>query len=58
VFRLRGQGMPRLGRPDQRGDLHVAVHARLPERLTPRQRELLEEFARLEAGAREGAGVR
>jgi curved DNA-binding protein len=46
VFRLRGQGMPRLGQPDGRGDLHVEVHARLPERVSARQRELLEEFAR------------
>jgi curved DNA-binding protein len=57
VFRLRGQGMPRLGRPDQRGDLHVEVHARLPERLTPRQRELLEEFARLDESAAPAAGA-
>jgi DnaJ-class molecular chaperone len=48
VFRLRGQGMPHLGQPDRRGALHVEVHARLPERLSPRQRELLEEFARSE----------
>ena len=54
VFRLRGQGMPRLGRPEQRGDLHAEVHARLPERLSPRQRELLEELARLEAGTTDG----
>jgi curved DNA-binding protein len=46
VFRLTGQGMPRLSQPGTRGDLHVAVHARLPERLTARQRELLQEFAR------------
>ena len=37
VFRLRGQGMPHLGRPDQRGDLHAEVHARLPEQLNWRQ---------------------
>jgi curved DNA-binding protein len=48
VFRLRGQGMPRLGEPNRRGDLFAEVHARLPERLTDRQRELIEEFARLE----------
>ena len=47
VFRLRGQGMPRLGQPERRGDLHAEVHARLPEKLSDRQRELLEEFARL-----------
>ncbi len=59
VFRLRGQGMPRLGQPDQRGDLHVEVHVRLPERLSPRQRELLEEFARLEAtGTPDEVGTR
>jgi DnaJ-class molecular chaperone len=43
---LRGQGMPRLGQPDQRGDLQVELHARLPEHLSDRQRRLLEEFAR------------
>ena len=45
-FRLRGQGMPHLGQPDRRGDLHAEVHVRLPERLSARQRELLEEFVR------------
>jgi DnaJ-class molecular chaperone len=49
VFRLRGQGMPRLGDPNQRGDLYAEIHVRLPERLTGRQRELIEEFARLES---------
>ena len=62
VFRLRGQGMPRLGRPAERGDLHAEVHARLPDRLSPRQRELLEDFARAReataAGAGDGAGPR
>ena len=58
AFRLRGQGMPHLGQPDRRGDLHAEVHTLLPERLSPRQRELIEESARLETGARDGAGVR
>jgi DnaJ-class molecular chaperone len=56
VFVLRGQGMPRLGRANQRGDLHVEVHARLPKSLSPRQRELLEELARLE-GSPEGVAA-
>jgi curved DNA-binding protein len=51
VFRLRGQGMPRLGDPRRRGDLYAEVHVRLPERLTERQRELMEEFARTESPA-------
>ena len=57
VFRLRGQGMPRLSQPDQRGDLHVEVHAHLPEQLTPRQRELLEEFVRLQEAAAQGVST-
>ena len=58
VFRLRGQGMPRLGQAERRGDLHAEVHVHLPERLSPRQRELIEEFTRLGAGAAEGAAAR
>ena len=55
VFRLRGQGMPRLGAANVRGDLHAEVHARLPERLSKRQRELIEEFARSGAETTDGA---
>jgi curved DNA-binding protein len=57
VFRLRGQGMPHLGQPDRRGDLHAEVHARLPEQVTPRQRELLEEFVRAGGEAPVGGAV-
>jgi curved DNA-binding protein len=46
VFRLRGQGMPHLGKPDQKGDLQAEVHVRLPERVSGRERELLDELAR------------
>jgi curved DNA-binding protein len=56
TFRLRGQGMPHLGRPEQRGDLHAEMHVRLPEQLTARQRELVREFAG--AGSAEGVGAR
>jgi DnaJ-class molecular chaperone len=56
IFRLRGQGMPRLGKTDGRGDLHAEVHARLPERLSARERELFEEFIR--AGSAAPAGAR
>jgi DnaJ-class molecular chaperone len=47
--------MPRLGAPNVRGDLHAEVHATLPERLSKRQRELIEEFARAGAAATDGA---
>ena len=57
VFRLRGQGMPHLAQPDRRGDLHAEVHARLPEQVSPRQRELLEEFVRAGGEAAVGGAV-
>jgi curved DNA-binding protein len=50
VFRLRGKGMPRLRHPKQHGDLYARVDVRLPEQLTPRQRELFEELQRLSLG--------
>jgi molecular chaperone DnaJ len=42
-LRLRGRGMPRL-RAKGKGDLYVIVEVRTPTDLTPRQRELLQEF--------------
>jgi curved DNA-binding protein len=50
VFRLRGQGMPKLGGSD-RGDMLAEVQVQLPQALTPRQRELFAELAKLEQGA-------
>jgi curved DNA-binding protein len=47
-FRLRGQGMPRMGAGQGRGDLQVEVHATLPTKLSADQRRLMEEFASLE----------
>ena len=49
VFRLRGQGMPRLDRPTERGDLFAEIHVQVPEKLTDRQRELFQELAKLDA---------
>ncbi|MFQ5861445.1 MAG: J domain-containing protein, partial [Dehalococcoidia bacterium] len=46
VFRLAGQGMPRLGDPHRRGDLYVMVKAALPKALSQREREL---YAQLKA---------
>jgi curved DNA-binding protein len=47
TFRLKGQGMPILKDPQRRGDLYAKVKARLPRKLTPRERELFEELKRL-----------
>jgi molecular chaperone DnaJ len=46
TFRLKGKGIPELGGYG-RGDQVVRVMVETPRRLTARQRELLEEFARL-----------
>jgi DnaJ-class molecular chaperone len=45
-FRLRGQGMPQLGQPDNRGDLFAEVSVVLPTHLSEEQRRLFEDFAR------------
>jgi DnaJ-class molecular chaperone len=51
VLRLKGHGMPVVGKTDQRGDLYVTVDVRVPRHLTPEQRQLFEALARLEDGA-------
>ena len=45
-FRLKGKGMPVL-RSHQQGDLYVQIAVETPQKLTKRQRELLEEFQKL-----------
>ncbi len=45
ILRLRGKGLPQLG-GGARGDLLVELFVEVPTKLTDRQRELLEEFAR------------
>ena len=46
TFRLKGQGIPYLGRGSKRGDELIMVRVATPERLTSHQRELLEELDR------------
>lgn len=48
-FRVRGRGMPALN-GHGRGDLVVQFDLETPTRLTPRQRELLEEFSCIDEG--------
>ncbi len=50
TFRLRGRGMPKLRRPQEHGDLYVRAKVLVPKNLTPRERELFEELARLRQG--------
>jgi molecular chaperone DnaJ len=48
VFRLRGQGMPDVhSRSHELGDLYVRVMVSVPTHLSGKQRELLEEFAKV-----------
>jgi curved DNA-binding protein len=51
VFRLRGQGMPLLAKPGERGDLYATVEIELPRQLTPELRRAWEALARLEQAA-------
>jgi DnaJ-class molecular chaperone len=50
VFRLKGYGMPRVGHPQDKGDLYARVEAQLPNEISPAEREHYEALAKL-AGA-------
>jgi len=47
TFHLKGKGVQKVG-GNVRGDQIVIVYIDVPKKLTPRQKELLEEFARIE----------
>jgi curved DNA-binding protein len=47
VFRLAGRGMPQLKNPQTKGDLFVKLKVQIPKYLSSKQRELLEEAARI-----------
>jgi curved DNA-binding protein len=47
TFRLAGRGMPQLKNPQKRGDLYVRARVNIPRRINDKERELLEELARL-----------
>jgi curved DNA-binding protein len=48
VLRLKGHGMPAVGRPDDRGDLYATVDVRLPRSLSPEEARHYEALKRLE----------
>lgn len=43
-FRLRGKGMPKLGKPDERGDLVVTTEIVVPQHLSDKERSLFEQL--------------
>jgi curved DNA-binding protein len=48
VFRLKGHGMPKIGKPDDRGDLYATVDVQLPRTLSKDQRQHYEALAKME----------
>jgi molecular chaperone DnaJ len=47
IFHIKGKGLPRIG-GHVRGDQIVRVYVDVPKKITPKQKELLEEFARID----------
>jgi molecular chaperone DnaJ len=57
-IRLRGRGVPHLRRHAVRGDLHVIANVVVPSKLSKRQRELLEAYAKESGETVSGPGLR
>ena len=49
IFRLKGHGMPIVGKPDQKGDLYAAADVQLPRSLTTIQRQTWEQIRKYES---------
>jgi DnaJ-class molecular chaperone len=47
IFRVRRQGMPKVGQPEQRGDLYIVAEAQLPTNLSTREQTLFQELRTL-----------
>jgi curved DNA-binding protein len=48
VFRLKGHGMPAVGKTEEHGDLYATADVQLPRQLTPEQRKHFEELQKLD----------
>lgn len=58
VMRLKGNGAPRLGSPDQRGDHFVTVNVEIPKDLSKDEKALMEELRALkEKKGSKGKGI-
>ncbi len=49
VFRLKSQGMPAVGKPDDRGDLFATVDVQVPRHLSAEERKHYEALAKLDS---------
>jgi len=47
TFRLRGQGMPNMRNPEQRGDLYATIDAQLPQELSEQEQDLVRQLQTL-----------
>jgi DnaJ-class molecular chaperone len=54
VFRLRGHGMPTIGKPSERGDLYVTVDVEIPSHLSAEERQHYEALSALAGARKEG----
>ena len=50
VFRLKGYGMPTVGKPDEKADLYARVEIQLPTQLSAEEREHYEALRQLSGG--------
>ena len=50
TFRLRGLGMPSLKNPDQRGDLYATLKATLPQNMSQKEKDLLQQWQEIRQG--------
>ncbi len=57
VFRLKGQGMPAVGKPDDRGDLFATADIQVPRQITAEQRRHYEALAKLDERAKTTTAV-
>ena len=46
-MRLKGNGAPRLGNPDQRGDHYVTMNVEIPKDVSKEEKELIEKLREL-----------
>ena len=49
TFRLRGQGMPKVQKPEERGDLFAKIEVKLPQALSDAEIRLFEELRSLQS---------
>jgi DnaJ-class molecular chaperone len=57
IFRLKGYGMPTVGKPDEKADLYARIEVQLPAHLTTEERERWEALRTTGGGGAKGQSV-